>query len=165
VKKYTLKRRLSSYFGVSVAREGHSWLPPTPPEVRPPPLLSLLTACQVGEGSSEGVDLGEEVVDDEDSEEEGQEQLGDVEDDEEEGGKKGKKGLLGRVRGLVSKKKKRLGFALLLALDSSSHSFQEDGFDLDLAYINKQRKGGYIIGMGFPSEGSSGMYRNPLSEV
>eukprot|EP00238_Polyblepharides_amylifera_P002586 CAMPEP_0196574668 /NCGR_PEP_ID=MMETSP1081-20130531/4334_1 /TAXON_ID=36882 /ORGANISM="Pyramimonas amylifera, Strain CCMP720" /LENGTH=657 /DNA_ID=CAMNT_0041892761 /DNA_START=107 /DNA_END=2080 /DNA_ORIENTATION=+ len=49
------------------------------------------------------------------------------------------------VRGLVSKKKKR---------------FREDGFNLDLSYITER-----IIAMGYPSEGSEGLYRNPMNEV
>lgn len=50
-----------------------------------------------------------------------------------------------RLRGLVSKKKKR---------------FQEDGFDLDLTYVTDQ-----LIAMGFPSVGAEAAYRNPLPEV
>ena len=50
-----------------------------------------------------------------------------------------------RLRGLVSKKKKR---------------FQEDGFDLDLTYVTPQ-----LIAMGFPSVGTEAAYRNPLPEV
>lgn len=52
---------------------------------------------------------------------------------------------LNTVRGLVSKKKKR---------------FQQDGFDLDLAYCTTK-----IIAMGFPSEGIEAAYRNPMPEV
>lgn len=50
-----------------------------------------------------------------------------------------------RLRGLVSKKKKR---------------FQEDGFDLDLTYVTPK-----LIAMGFPSVGAEAAYRNPLPEV
>ena len=49
------------------------------------------------------------------------------------------------LRHLVSKKKRR---------------FKAGGFDLDLAYITER-----IIAMGFPSEGTEGVYRNPMSEV
>jgi len=49
------------------------------------------------------------------------------------------------VRSMVSKQKKR---------------FIHDGFDLDLTYITPQ-----LIAMGFPSEGSEAMYRNPMKEV
>lgn len=49
------------------------------------------------------------------------------------------------VRGLVSKKKRR---------------FQEEDFDLDLTYITPN-----VIAMGFPSQGTEGMYRNPMPEV
>ena len=51
------------------------------------------------------------------------------------------------ARGLVSKKKVR---------------FQEDGYDLDLAYITEK-----IIAMGFPVEGDGleSKYRNPMEEV
>jgi len=51
------------------------------------------------------------------------------------------------IRDLVSKSKRRYVDA-------------ENGIDLDLSYINNQ-----IIAMGFPSEGSESMYRNPMSEV
>lgn len=51
------------------------------------------------------------------------------------------------ARGLVSKKKIR---------------YQQDGYDLDLAYITEQ-----IIAMGFPVEGDGleSKYRNPMEEV
>eukprot|EP00475_Leptophrys_vorax_P034915 TRINITY_DN57026_c0_g1_i1.p1 TRINITY_DN57026_c0_g1~~TRINITY_DN57026_c0_g1_i1.p1 ORF type:complete len:590 (-),score=168.09 TRINITY_DN57026_c0_g1_i1:127-1896(-) len=50
-----------------------------------------------------------------------------------------------KVRSWVSKKKVR---------------YREDGFDLDLTYITDR-----LIAMGFPSEGSEGLFRNPLPEV
>ena len=49
------------------------------------------------------------------------------------------------VRSLVSKQKRR---------------WDADGFNLDLTYITDS-----IIAMGFPSEGTEGLFRNPLSEV
>ena len=49
------------------------------------------------------------------------------------------------VRSLVSKQKRR---------------WEADGFNLDLTYITDA-----IIAMGFPSEGTEGLFRNPLSEV
>ena len=54
-------------------------------------------------------------------------------------------GAVGMLRGLVSKKKLR---------------YQQDGFDLDLAYITPR-----IIAMGFPSEGAEAVYRNPMEQV
>lgn len=56
-------------------------------------------------------------------------------------------GALRKVRGAVSKKKKRFVDA-------------EGGFDLDLSYITPR-----IIAMGFPSQGREGLYRNPMPEV
>ena len=56
-------------------------------------------------------------------------------------------GALDVVRSLVSKKKNRF-------VDT------EHGFNLDLSYITEN-----IIAMGFPSEGSESLYRNPMSEV
>lgn len=53
--------------------------------------------------------------------------------------------MTNKLRSLVSKKKLR---------------YQKDGFDLDLSYITDR-----IIAMGFPSEGSEGLFRNPLPEV
>lgn len=52
---------------------------------------------------------------------------------------------LSGVRTLVSKRKRR---------------FQMDGYNLDLSYITNN-----IIAMGFPSDGASGLYRNPVAEV
>lgn len=49
------------------------------------------------------------------------------------------------VRNLVSKKKKR---------------YQQDGYDLDLAYITEK-----IIAMGYPAGGYETFYRNPYNEV
>lgn len=49
------------------------------------------------------------------------------------------------ARGLVSKKKMR---------------FQQEGFDLDLSYVTPK-----LIAMGFPSEGTEGIFRNPMEEV
>lgn len=49
------------------------------------------------------------------------------------------------VRNMVSKKKKR---------------FTEDGFDLDLSYVNPR-----VIAMGFPAEGMESTFRNPMEEV
>ncbi|KAL2609129.1 hypothetical protein R1flu_027702 [Riccia fluitans] len=49
------------------------------------------------------------------------------------------------VRHYVSAKKRR---------------FQKNGFDLDLTYITRR-----IIAMGYPAEGTEGLFRNPLSEV
>jgi phosphatidylinositol-3,4,5-trisphosphate 3-phosphatase/dual-specificity protein phosphatase PTEN len=56
-------------------------------------------------------------------------------------------GAMDVVRSLVSKKKNRF-------VD------KENGFNLDLSYITEN-----IIAMGFPSEGSESLYRNPMSEV
>eukprot|EP01052_Picozoa_sp_SAG31_P019190 SAG31_NODE_1389_length_8545_cov_3.081103_10_plen_614_part_00 len=49
------------------------------------------------------------------------------------------------ARALVSKKKRR---------------FVQQGFDLDLTYITPQ-----LLAMGFPSEGTEAMFRNPMTEV
>jgi hypothetical protein len=52
---------------------------------------------------------------------------------------------MNKVRGLVSKKKRR---------------YMRDGFDLDLTYVTAR-----VIAMGFPSERMEGLYRNPMGEV
>jgi hypothetical protein len=49
------------------------------------------------------------------------------------------------IRRMVSKKKKR---------------YQQNGFDLDLTYVTPR-----CIAMGYPSTGTSGIFRNPASEV
>lgn len=54
-------------------------------------------------------------------------------------------GLSSRLRGMVSLKKER---------------YQQDGFDLDLAYITPN-----LVAMGFPSEGSESIFRNPYNQV
>ena len=53
----------------------------------------------------------------------------------------------GIARGLVSKEKRR-------------YVDKENGFDLDLSYITET-----IMAMGIPSEGTEGLFRNPMSEV
>mmetsp|Transcript_15327 Transcript_15327/g.32649 ORF Transcript_15327/g.32649 Transcript_15327/m.32649 type:complete len:496 (+) Transcript_15327:60-1547(+) len=49
------------------------------------------------------------------------------------------------IKQLVSRKKKR---------------FEQDGFNLDLAYISPR-----IIAMGYPSQGAESLFRNPATEV
>jgi len=41
--------------------------------------------------------------------------------------------------------------------------FQEDGFDLDLAYVDPPAN--RLVAMGFPTEGVEAVYRNPIAEV
>ena len=52
---------------------------------------------------------------------------------------------LGKVRHLVSKKKRR---------------YTQDGFDLDLSYVTPR-----LIAMGFPSVGTEACYRNPAKQT
>ncbi|CAL8468829.1 g8370 [Coccomyxa elongata] len=53
--------------------------------------------------------------------------------------------MLATVRGWVSKRKRR---------------YKENGYNLDLAYITD-----HIIAMGAPSQGTTGLYRNPMAKV
>ena len=53
--------------------------------------------------------------------------------------------MIAGIRHRVSKNKKR---------------FQEEGYDLDLVYVNEK-----IIAMGYPSESMESIYRNSLDEV
>lgn len=50
--------------------------------------------------------------------------------------------------------------SLRKAVSKKKLRYQDGGYDLDLTYITDA-----IIAMGFPSEGSEGMIRNPLDEV
>ena len=87
--------------------------------------------------------------------------MGLVDDDDDENERKVPTGRMARrappQRGMLMEKVTR---KLRQMVSLKKQRFQQDGMDLDLAYITPT-----IIAMGFPSEGREAMYRNPYTEV
>ncbi|GLC33518.1 hypothetical protein PLESTB_000083700 [Pleodorina starrii] len=53
-----------------------------------------------------------------------------------------------------------MAFLLRRLVSTNKRRYQQDGYDLDLSYITPR-----IIAMGFPCDGVSRLYRNPLGDV
>ena len=106
-----------------------------------------------------GGSMGDVRLDDDDD--------GDDDDDDDEGGGGGGGGGGGRdgggrsgSSGFFGQRIRKMGNPLRHLVSKKKRRFKAGGFDLDLAYITER-----IIAMGFPSEGTEGVYRNPMSEV
>ncbi|GLI59934.1 hypothetical protein VaNZ11_001982 [Volvox africanus] len=53
-----------------------------------------------------------------------------------------------------------MAFILRRLISTNKRRYQQDGYDLDLSYITPR-----IIAMGFPCDGISSLYRNPVNDV